>query len=85
MAAPMGGAQTPPPTGNMYNVAVNGVSTGPYSIQQLQQQIAGGQFTKDSLVWTNGMANWQAASTVAELAPLFGAASGVPPVPPPIQ
>ncbi|MGN0729659.1 GYF domain-containing protein [Treponema sp.] len=85
MAAPVGGIQTPPTTGNMYNVAVNGTAAGPFTVAQLQQQIAAGQFTKDSLVWTNGMANWQAASTVAELAFLFGAASGMPPVSPPIQ
>ncbi len=85
MAAPMGGNPTPPPVGNMYNVAVNGTSTGPFSVAQLQQQIASGQFSKDSLVWTSGMANWQAAFTVAELAPLFGTVGGVPPVPPPMQ
>lgn len=84
MAVPAGEVSAPP-SGNMYNVAVNGVATGPFSVLQLQQQIASGQFAKDSLVWTNGMANWQAASTVAELSSLFGAAGSVPPVPPPIQ
>lgn len=80
MAAPAGGAAVLPPVGNMYNVAVNGASTGPYSVAQLQQMVSGGQFTKDSLVWTNGMNNWTAAGSVAELAGLFQ--TGVPPVPP---
>lgn len=83
MAVPGNGAPTPPPAGNMYSVAVNGASTGPFSITQLQQMAQSGQFNAQSLVWTNGMANWQAAGTVAELAPLFG--GSVPPVPPPIQ
>ena len=83
MAVPGVGAQTAPAGGNMYNVAVNGVSTGPFSIAQLQQMVQSGQLNAQSLVWTNGMANWQAAATVAELAALFG--SSVPPVPPPIQ
>lgn len=83
MAVSGNGAPTPPPAGNMYNVAVNGASTGPFNIAQLQQMAQSGQFNAQSLVWTNGMANWQAAGTVAELAPLFG--GSVPPVPPPIQ
>ena len=35
--------------------------------------------TKDTLVWKQGMANWELAGNVQELAPLFGA---VPPPPP---
>lgn len=82
MAAPAGGVSAPPPLGSMYNVAVNGASTGPFSTAQLQQMAIGGQLTKESLVWTNGMANWQTAGTVAELAPLFASGAGTPPVPP---
>lgn len=86
MAIPANGTPTPPPAGNMYNVAVNGASTGPFSIAQLQQMAQSGQFNAQSLVWTNGMANWQAAGTVAELTSLFGSSvPPVPPVPPPIQ
>lgn len=86
MAAPAGGAAVPPPVGNMYNVAVNGSSTGPYSVTQLQQMAGNGQFTKDSLVWTNGMNNWAAAGTVSELAQLFQTGvPPIPPVPPPVQ
>jgi membrane protease subunit (stomatin/prohibitin family) len=80
---PIGGMQTPPPAGNMYNVAVNGASSGPFSVAQLQQMTQQGQLNAQSLVWTNGMANWQAAGTVAELSALF--AASVPPVPPPVQ
>ena len=68
----MPGMNVPPvPPVSQYNVAVNGQNTGPYTIQVLSQMAAGGQFTKDSLVWKSGMANWQKAEEVAELAPLF--------------
>lgn len=77
----MPGMNVPPvPPVSQYNVAVNGQNTGPYTIQVLSQMAAGGQFTKDSLVWKSGMANWQKAEEVAELAPLF--VPSVPPVPP---
>lgn len=77
----MPGAVPPVPPVSQYNVAVNGQSTGPYSVQVLSQMVASGQFTKASLVWKNGMANWQAAGEIPELASLF-AQSSVPPVPP---
>lgn len=80
MAAPAGA--NPPPLGAMYNVAVNGSSTGPYSVQQLRQMAAGGQLSKDTLVWTAGMSGWTAAGTVQELSSLFAAPANVPPVPP---
>lgn len=80
----MPGMNVPPvPPVSQYNVAVNGQNTGPYTIQVLSQMAAGGQFSKDSLVWKSGMANWQKAEEVAELAPLFvPSAPPVPPIPP---
>ena len=48
--------------------------------QQLQQMAQGGQLTKDTHVWKQGMANWELAGNVQELNSLFGA---VPPPPPP--
>ena len=80
----MPGMNVPPvPPVSQYNVAVNGQNTGPYTIQVLSQMAASGQFTKDSLVWKSGMANWQKAEEVAELAPLFvPSAPPVPPIPP---
>lgn len=68
-----------PPT-VQFNVAVNGQSTGPYDIQTLKNMAHSGQFNQESLVWKNGMANWQKAGTILELAEIF--ASNVPPVPP---
>jgi hypothetical protein len=70
---------TPPPILAGYFVAVNGQQTGPYDASGLRQLIDRGQLTRDSLVWKEGMLNWVAAGTVAELAPLF--ASIPPPLP----
>lgn len=71
----------PPVPGNeSYHVAVNGTATGPYTVSVLSTMAANGQFTKESLVWKSGMANWQAAGSIPELAGLF--AGSVPPVPP---
>lgn len=76
----------PPVPGNdSYHLAVNGTSTGPYTISVLSTMAANGQFTKESLVWKSGMANWQAAGSISELAGLFaGSVPSVPPVPPQI-
>jgi hypothetical protein len=77
-----GGAAAPPPvpTESSFFVAVNGAQTGPFPLSQLTQQAAGGTFTKDSLVWKNGMAAWTAAGQVPELEAVFGAVP--PPLPP---
>lgn len=79
---PAAGAAAPPPipTEVAYFVAVNGAQTGPFPLSQLTQQAAGGQFTKDSMVWKAGMAAWTAAGQVAELESVFGAVP--PPLPP---
>jgi len=85
MPPPPPGAAPPPPTANVhqYYVAHNGQSLGPYSVQQLQAFLAGGNITRDSLLWREGIA-WTAAHQLAELALLFGApAAPMPAAPPP--
>jgi membrane protease subunit (stomatin/prohibitin family) len=72
----------PPPMAAQYFVAVNGAQTGPFGLPQLQAMVQSGQFTKQSLIWKQGMAGWAAAGAEAELAALFGA---MPPPPPPMQ
>ena len=80
-AGAMGGAAVPPPPpqASQFFVSVNGQQTGPFAIQQLQQMVASGQLTAQSYVWKQGMANWDLAGNVQELAMLFG----MPPTPPP--
>lgn len=73
---------TPPPMPNVqYHVSANGQQMGPFNMQQLQQMAQSGQLTPQTYVWKQGMANWDFASNVPEVASLF-AAPGTPPPPP---
>ena len=62
---------TPPPlpVANKvaYHVAENGQQLGPFDIDQLQSMAQGGTFTKSTLVWKTGMANWEKAESQADL------------------
>lgn len=69
----------PVPGSESFHVAVNGTATGPYTVAVLSTMASNGQFTAESLVWKQGMANWEKASSVPVLAGLFS--SSVPPVP----
>jgi len=75
--------QAPPPPpipgSAQYFVAVDGQQAGPYGEQTLQQMIGLGQLTPDTLIWTQGMAQWAKASTVPDVAKLFP--QGPPPIP----
>lgn len=75
MAAP------PPPPQIQYNVSANGQSSGPFNLAQLQDMARSGQFAPNHHVWKPGMANWDTAGNVVELAQIFAAV--VPPPPPP--
>ena len=77
-------ATTPPPMPQLqYFVNVNGQNIGPCNSQQLQTMVQNGQLTKTTYVWKNGMANWELAGNVAELAAFFGSVPPpMPPVPP---
>src|SRR5688572_1470019 len=72
------GGPPPLPAGAQYFVAVDGQQAGPFDSAGLKEQIRGGKVKKDTLVWTEGMAEWAAAAQVDAVARLFGS------VPPPI-
>ncbi|MDR3123792.1 MAG: DUF4339 domain-containing protein [Treponema sp.] len=72
--------EAPPPPQFQFSVALNGQTYGPYDMNSLSQLAAAGQFNAQNQVWRQGMAGWQAAGTVPELAPLF---AGAPPPPAP--
>ena len=81
-----GAMNTPPPMPNIqYHVSVNGAQAGPFNMQQLQQMAQSGQLTPQTYVWKQGMANWEFAGNVPELATLFAppAPGATPPPPPP--
>ena len=54
-----------------YYIGINGQQYGPCDWNKLKQLVQQGQLTQQSYVWKNGMAQWEAAGSVAELAPLF--------------
>jgi len=78
-AGPM--APPPPPGMSQYMVYANGQQSGPFTIPQLQQMVMQGTLNQQTYVWKQGMANWAAAGTVAELGTLF--MTNTPPPPPP--
>jgi membrane protease subunit (stomatin/prohibitin family) len=79
--AASGPAGTPPPIpGAAYFVAIEGKQTGPFDLQTLTSQVAAGHLTQQSLVWTQGMAQWTPAGQVQALAGIF--ANVPPPLPP---
>jgi hypothetical protein len=66
-----------------YYIGINGQQYGPCDWNKLQQLVQQGQFTQQSYVWKNGMAQWEFAGNVTELAPLFqGTAPQMPGMPP---
>lgn len=66
-----------------YYIGINGQQYGPCDWNKLKQLVQQGQLTLQSYVWKNGMAQWEAAGTVTELAPLFqGTAPQMPGMPP---
>lgn len=73
--------------GQDYFVVIGGKSEGPMTIAALGDLVAQGRVTGQSLIWKEGMANWQAASGVNELAGLFRAPAPAPTysAPPPQQ
>ncbi|MFZ8998350.1 MAG: SPFH domain-containing protein [Ilumatobacteraceae bacterium] len=84
MATHMGTTQpamAPPPLPGraLFHVDHGGTPGGPYDLGQMQQGVANGTVTGDTLVWSAGMAGWVPARTVPELGAMF---SSPPPLPP---
>jgi len=64
--------------GRSWFYASEGQQQGPYPEIQLRELLARGTLTADTLVWTEGMANWQRAGEIPGLLP---GASGPPVIP----
>lgn len=74
-------AEPPPLPGQaQWYVGVGGQRQGPYDLGGLAEQANAGALGADTLVWRAGMAQWQPAGQVPELAPVL--ASVPPPLPP---
>jgi hypothetical protein len=68
------------PRGPEFYTASDGQQAGPFDAAALREHIQAGRVTKDTLVWTEGMAEWTAAGSVDAVAKLFGTVP--PPLPP---
>jgi membrane protease subunit (stomatin/prohibitin family) len=75
-------APVPPPIPGAatYFVAAGGQRTGPFDLQALAAQASAGTLTAQTLVWTQGMAQWTPAGQVPALAQIL--TSVPPPLPP---
>ncbi|MFK7001469.1 SPFH domain-containing protein [Flavobacterium oreochromis] len=72
-STPVQNTATPPPIPVQisYFVVINGQQAGPFEIEALKNLVSTNQLTRETLVWTNSMANWSAAGAVTELSNLF--------------
>lgn len=76
---------TPPPVPQTaWHVSFNGQSAGPFNSAQLQELVRNGQLTPTTHVWKAGMAGWELAGKLPELAPCFASTPPPPPPPPPV-
>ena len=80
-AQPAGG---PPPLPGAaapeWYLGLGGQQAGPFDLPALQQKIATGELTRDTLAWKQGQAAWTPAGQIPELSGLFGMLP--PPLPP---
>ncbi|MBQ5593182.1 MAG: SPFH domain-containing protein, partial [Bacteroidales bacterium] len=64
--------QTPPPIPQVnYHIAVNGQQAGPYEKSVIANMIQSGQLNSNTLVWKQGMPQWEPITNVPDFAPLF--------------
>ncbi|MEM1383734.1 MAG: SPFH domain-containing protein [Pseudomonadota bacterium] len=72
----------PPPPEVVYHIAEAGETKGPFSRADLGRMLGEGSFTRETLIWSPGMAGWTKAGEVDALAQLFTIAPPPPPPPP---
>ena len=79
--APQGSGAAPPPipSGPTFFAAIGGQQAGPFDTAALKAQIESGNVSRETLVWTEGMAEWAPADGVEAVRSLF--ASTPPPLP----
>lgn len=63
---------------DVWYIAINGQQQGPFSPAQIQQGLASGMYSPETLVWRQGFANWLTIAQVPEL--LRPATAPSPPV-----
>ena len=65
----------PIPQSPGFFIAVDGKPQGPFDVAALRAHIAEKSLSAGTLVWRSGMAQWAPASSVADMAALFGGAA----------
>ena len=73
-------APPPIPQQSTYYLAINGQQSGPFDVATITSYVNGGQVTKDTLAWKQGMPTWAALGSIPEFSCLF--APCPPPIPP---
>lgn len=71
----------PPPAEQVWHIAENGETTGPFSRAKMGRMAKSGELSRDSLVWTAGLDGWKKASEINTLATLFTISPPPPPAP----
>lgn len=65
-------SETPPPIPKkLYFVVQEGKQTGPFDLTTIQELIFSGAITKNTLLWTSGMSEWQPAISISEISTLL--------------
>ncbi len=65
-------APPPIPKATAYFLAIDGKQYGPFTVDQLRTFVPTGQINAQTLVWCQGMAAWEPASSRPDIAPIFG-------------
>ncbi len=78
-AAAAAGGPPPLPGGTQWYAGLNGQQAGPFAEDALKDKIASGEISRDTLMWKQGMGNWEKAADINELASLLS--STPPPLP----
>lgn len=81
--APQSPPPPPPPPSIVYHVLVNNKQEGPFNIEQLKSFIQNGQILEDTLMWKQGMTEWDKAMNINDIKVLFNISTPPPPPPQP--
>jgi membrane protease subunit (stomatin/prohibitin family) len=68
----------PPPPAVQFFVLINNQQTGPFDILKLKEMIYNHAISKETLVWSQGMASWDKAENINELNTYFNQAPPPP-------
>lgn len=71
----------PLPQAASYYLVINGQQLGPYDTNAIASYIQGGQISRDTFVWKQGMPAWSPIGSLPEFANMFGVCP--PPIPMP--